>query len=818
MVFKGGGAKGLAYIGVVKFLESADFLVHVHRIAGASAGSIIATLLAVGYSSSEILKLLHDTPTSNFVDFSLSLRGLCKGEAFRQWLDTVIEKKTKIKNCTFGELRKLIKNDASWKHLHVFISKVGNNKEIVHVSSEDQKWRNLIISDAVRASISLPVVFPPHILHIKDEDGKRIKCKKYGAFMDGGFLANYPVHSFDRKTYMIPKPASHNERKKPIFNKKTLGFFLHNPEEFINKKDNYRFFMWDGYANYKDMRQEAEDVIRKASPHEHLRMVKISNLDVRTENFFPNQQLVDSLIECGENSSIMFLREQERHAENLKLISKGKKPKDSGTYRKVWSYNYFRHQNSNLTIEIDGNRITIYQFSQFPIFSRFGASKKYTFEAFIQIDKRFSIFSHLQRNEENEAQEILETNRLFFENCFLWDQFIKLVIEANHSGIIAFFDSNGFSFNLKSGHPLWYAHRRHCWQSFESLLKIPKIDIRFRNPDTLSTQLHVLVRSGHIPSLAAYCRALPKRFPEEDLGLPYIQQALDIAISYQEPEAAGILIEHGADFEEKIEGWAQAIREKEQPFFSYSIVQEGEHAGEKSWLKRTPSFRFALKFFTWDFKRDISSEIKINLLNHCFRFDDRDVCSNRIPFNRLEKFIQKQIVPYSKKEMVTKDGRGPLLIVLKSWHCPYSSQQQLSLVKLLLSGDTPDDVNQANDRGVTPLIIAAKSNYDILSELLTDPSIEVNQQDSLGNTALHYAISRKGKRRSAALIKHSGIDPNIRNNLGQTPLHLTSSSSFIKLLVDGGASDRVRDNSGKTPSELREFNSFFSKVKRAVNF
>ena len=58
IVFSGGGASGIAHIGVLKALEENN--IPVHYITGTSIGSIIGALYASGYSASEIEKMVLD--------------------------------------------------------------------------------------------------------------------------------------------------------------------------------------------------------------------------------------------------------------------------------------------------------------------------------------------------------------------------------------------------------------------------------------------------------------------------------------------------------------------------------------------------------------------------------------------------------------------------------------------------------------------------------------------------------------------------------------------------------------------------------------
>lgn len=61
-VFKGGGAKGVAYAGALRACEEAG--VEVAGVAGSSAGAITAVLVACGYDSDEITDLLPSALSS----------------------------------------------------------------------------------------------------------------------------------------------------------------------------------------------------------------------------------------------------------------------------------------------------------------------------------------------------------------------------------------------------------------------------------------------------------------------------------------------------------------------------------------------------------------------------------------------------------------------------------------------------------------------------------------------------------------------------------------------------------------------------------
>ena len=70
-VFSGGGIKGYALVGAYEVLEANGF--SFKRLAGTSAGAIIAAFVAAGYTSKEILKIMEETQIKEFLDHRMSL-------------------------------------------------------------------------------------------------------------------------------------------------------------------------------------------------------------------------------------------------------------------------------------------------------------------------------------------------------------------------------------------------------------------------------------------------------------------------------------------------------------------------------------------------------------------------------------------------------------------------------------------------------------------------------------------------------------------------------------------------------------------------
>lgn len=104
-VFSGGGIKGLAYIGAYQALEEHGF--QFKRVAGTSAGAIIAAFIAAGFTSEELNNELGNLELRTILDEPKSILpyklfkwlpiywrlGMYKGQALENWLDQTLQKK-----------------------------------------------------------------------------------------------------------------------------------------------------------------------------------------------------------------------------------------------------------------------------------------------------------------------------------------------------------------------------------------------------------------------------------------------------------------------------------------------------------------------------------------------------------------------------------------------------------------------------------------------------------------------------------------------------------------------------------------------------
>ncbi|XP_076461608.1 uncharacterized protein LOC143294076 [Babylonia areolata] len=238
LVFEGGGNKGLAYCGAVRFLEELGVMRQVKRFAGASAGAMVAGLLAVGFSAGEIEQFLSARIDRVFLDAScgyLSLLpnilrtfGWNPGRRIYNWFGDKMKEKTGDPDFTFHQL---------YQKGTTLCIIVTNLSQMTTEYCHPKTTPDMPIRLALRMSMAIPGLF------------SAMKYKRLGdedIYVDGGVLCNYPVHSFDGWYLSMDPKDSFLRRLQPLrdipiimernnrfgsFNEKTLGMLLYSDAE-----------------------------------------------------------------------------------------------------------------------------------------------------------------------------------------------------------------------------------------------------------------------------------------------------------------------------------------------------------------------------------------------------------------------------------------------------------------------------------------------------------------------------------------------------------------------------------------------------------
>lgn len=325
-VFEGGGVKGIGLVGALKTFEDNGY--QWKNISGTSAGSIVASLVAVGYCAEEIKNLMLQLDYKKLSDknrfsipvFSNSLnllfkKGIFKGDYLKEWIDKVLSNKHKSKNgkkVTFGDLvipneNGVLLNNNKYKRkykLHIIATDISKGKMLIlpeDIAEYGINPNELEVSLAIRMSISIPYFFQPVNLIDSNENKKSL-------IVDGGVLSNYPVWIFDvNGTPRWP----------------TIGFKLDGNKEIREHKITNIF---NFTSSIIETMLEAQDDIH-IREMDYLRTVKINTLDIKTTDFnIPNKKIMD-LYNSGETCAKEFLKNFEgnykRH-QTLRTISLSK--------------------------------------------------------------------------------------------------------------------------------------------------------------------------------------------------------------------------------------------------------------------------------------------------------------------------------------------------------------------------------------------------------------------------------------------------------------------------------------------------------------
>ena len=161
LVLGGGGARGLAHIGVIKVLEEEGIPVDI--VVGTSVGALIGALYAGGVDMEEIEQLAEEIGWNDLVDLSLNpiklfgMKHIISADKMERYIAE------KIKNRRFDELD---------KPLALIACDIQTGERII--------FREGMVAPACRASASMPGIFEPVEY-------------RHRFLVDGGMVDNVPA-------------------------------------------------------------------------------------------------------------------------------------------------------------------------------------------------------------------------------------------------------------------------------------------------------------------------------------------------------------------------------------------------------------------------------------------------------------------------------------------------------------------------------------------------------------------------------------------------------------------------------------------------
>ncbi|MBP9727399.1 MAG: patatin-like phospholipase family protein [Gammaproteobacteria bacterium] len=330
LVFEGGSVKGLAYVGALQVLDlyslkqpaGRRFLDQIERVAGTSAGSIMALLIALNLDLEQIKIIMQNTSFSSFADITswhafgsvgkgaaiYSNGYLCEGLVFLNWVKSLLATHAGNQDVTFKELR-----DSKGKDLHIYAVRLNNN-EIVTFNAE--KTPNVSVALAVRMSMSIPVFFKPvRVTESYDATGCLVNIALDEAngtsyYVDGGVKINYP--------YPLIKASQ------GLPDEKILGFKVDSSEEifsnavaqgggkYLTPLQRERTKIKDGFGMHLIGRMltalmSPQDDAHNTNPAESSRTIRCWDCNVSTFDFALNQEKIDALLASGASAAHTFI-------------------------------------------------------------------------------------------------------------------------------------------------------------------------------------------------------------------------------------------------------------------------------------------------------------------------------------------------------------------------------------------------------------------------------------------------------------------------------------------------------------------------------
>lgn len=204
-VFEGGGVRGIGHVGAACGMEEGGY--RFVKLAGSSAGAIVAALLAAGYECGEMKRELegldyrrfrgmdlldHFGTAGKLLSIFLNL-GLYNTDYLAAWMGKLLERKRMAR---FGDVKE------GGRELKITVSDLTDRRLLImpdDLADMGTDPDSFPVAEAVRMSVSIPVFFEP--VRWRDGNGRG------HLLVDGGLLSNYPMWVVDRGNGVPERPT-----------------------------------------------------------------------------------------------------------------------------------------------------------------------------------------------------------------------------------------------------------------------------------------------------------------------------------------------------------------------------------------------------------------------------------------------------------------------------------------------------------------------------------------------------------------------------------------------------------------------------------
>ena len=285
-VFAGGGLKGFALVGAYQELEEKGY--RFKRVAGTSAGAIIASFIAAGYSGKEIEQMMQEEDLQTLLDPRKTIlpipfmkwlllywrMGLYQGNALE---DFFFEKLSLKGVYNFADLPpgslKLVASDLTHGKMIVLPD------DLVHYGIDPETFS---VARALRMSCNIPFFFEP--VRIKAPSGETI-------VVDGGVLSNFPMWIFD---------AANGGRERPLIGMK----LSHRKDDMGGKEISNALDLFE--ALFSTMKNAHDDRYISRKHEKDIIFIPVEQYSAIQFNMEDEQK--DALMEIGRVRTNEFLK------------------------------------------------------------------------------------------------------------------------------------------------------------------------------------------------------------------------------------------------------------------------------------------------------------------------------------------------------------------------------------------------------------------------------------------------------------------------------------------------------------------------------
>lgn len=363
LVFEGGGAKGMVFVGALQALEERK--IPTDRLMGTSAGSIMATFLAAGYRADEMRealseerdgkpifatflenpqpfqkdeikrsvtrdllrqinsKLVPDFLEDRFDDLfaelllsRLRLRsffnfmergGLYGADSFEAWLCQKLDEGTYK-----DEPRRFSKNtlanfyEKTGVHLTLIAADTTGGQLLVlnHLTAPECP-----LVQAVRMSMSVPLLWE-EVVWQEEWGGYRKNPVTGHQIVDGGLLSNFPIELFVVNEKYVTDVMGTRSEKEP----EVIGFLIDESVEVPNAPDPPSPSRWSSVGDFKPVQRLLQLVDTATQAHDKMIMDGVQDAVVHlpaatygTTEFDMTSARRDALIRAGYNTTKAYL-------------------------------------------------------------------------------------------------------------------------------------------------------------------------------------------------------------------------------------------------------------------------------------------------------------------------------------------------------------------------------------------------------------------------------------------------------------------------------------------------------------------------------